>query len=193
MRSAFWKKLTALVLAGVLSLSMAGCGGSADSVSGSAAAQADDGRVYAAAGGTITLPEGLATPEAGSMNTQFADGQLAGAFTLTNYNTTGYFSTSGTLTLTIQGTLETGGVETQYTDAFVSLWKQGDGDTTYQGSVYFTADGTPYTYTWSGLEAGAQYRITVAYNDVTWYDLTGTFVLTGVTAEGETDLATNEG
>lgn len=191
MRSTFAKRTAALLLALAAALSLAACGGTSD---GDSAAQSEDsGRLYAEAGGTIALPEGLTAPEnSGSMNTQYADGQLAGAFTLTNYNTTGYFSTNGTLTLTIEGTLETGGVETQYTDAFVSLWRQGDGTTTYEGSVFFTADGTPHTYTWSGLEPGAQYRLAVAYNDVTWYDLSGTFVLTGVTAEGDADLATDD-
>ena len=57
----------------------------------------------------------------------------------------------------------------------------------------FKADGTTQTYTWSGLPAGSQYKMTITYNDVPRYKLSGTFALTGVTAEGEADLETDEG
>ena len=199
MKSTIAKRILSLFLVLVLALGLAGCG-LVDSVVGlfkGSSGEDEDAvtdAVYATAGGSIQLPEGLAAPEqSGAMNTQFTEGQLAGAFNLTNYNSTAYFSTTGTLTLSIQGTLETGGVDTKWTDAFVSLWQQGNGNTTFIGAVHFKADGTTQTYTWYGLPAGSQYKMTITYNDVPRYKLSGTFALTGVTAEGEADLETDEG
>src|SRR5699024_1695379 len=109
---------------------------------------------------------------------------LYGAFTLTNYNTTGYFTQNGSVTVTVQASLWTDGVDTQWTDAYFDLWKQGDGETQYVSTVHFVADDTAQSYTFSGLEAGASYRLSFGYSDVPRYKLSGKFSVTGITGEG---------
>ena len=85
--------------------------------------------LQAEAGGSITLPEGLSMPEENSaFVTQLSGDTLAGAFknATSNYKTTGYFTTNGSITVTVSGELFTDGVDTQWKDATFSLWKQGD-------------------------------------------------------------------
>ena len=83
--------------------------------------------LQAEAGGSITLPEGLSMPEENNaFVTQLSGDTLAGAFknATSNYKTTGYFTTNGSITVTVSGELFTDGVDTQWKDATFSLWKQ---------------------------------------------------------------------
>lgn len=187
MTSSRSRRLLALLLALALCLSFAACSGSSE--------EDEEGDssdyTYATQGGAVSLAEGVTAPEQNNtMTTVYDNGQLSGAFTLINSKSTTYFKQSGSVTVTVQATLNT---ETKWTDAFISLWKQGSEATEFVGTVHFTADGSAYTYTWSGLDPAAEYRVAIAYNDVPRYKLSGVFTVTGLTAEGESDLETNEG
>jgi hypothetical protein len=183
------KRMIALFLALMLCLAFTACSSEDSSLTDDSVDESD--MVYATAGGSVTLPEGFALPENNnSMKTELVENTLVGAFNYTNYRTTGYFTTNGEMTVTVQATLETGGINTKWTDATFSLWKQGAGTTVYQGTVHFTADGSPYSYTFTGLEPGALYRIAFTYSDVPKYKLTGTFNITGVTGETTEELTT---
>lgn len=187
MRSSKIKRLPALLLALALCLSFAGCSGSNNDDE----EETSSDYTYATQGGTVTLAEGVTAPEENNkMVSVYDNGQLSGAFTLINSKSTDYFLQGGSITVTVQATLNT---ETKWTDAFMSLWKQGSESTEFIGTVHFTADGSPYTYTWSGLDPSAEYRVAFAYNDVPRYKLSGVYTITGLTAQGESDLATNEG
>lgn len=183
-----WKitRLTALFLALALCLSFAGC----SSAGSEEEEDTSSDYTYATQGGTVSLAEGVAAPETNNTMVSVYDaGQLSGAFTLINSKSTDYFLQGGSITVTVQATLNT---ETKWTDAFMSLWKQGSESTEFIGTVHFTADGSPYTYTWSGLDPAAEYRVAFAYNDVPRYKLSGVYTITGLTAQGESDLTTDE-
>lgn len=183
------KRMTALLMALVLSFSLSACSASKDTAQEDSVAVTNT--VSAKAGGTVTLPDGFAAPQtSNSIATQLTGSTLAGAFTLTNYRTTGYFTTNGSITVTVKATLETGGVKTKWTDATFAIWKQGSGTTQYLKTIHFTADGTPYSYTLSGLDAGAKYRVTFAYSDVPKYKLSGTFNIAEVTSQTGEEVAT---
>ncbi len=181
MKHSVLKRLLALALAAALCLSLVACGSSSDGEEEDEVVEKN----MAQAGGSVTLPEGFAVPEeAGRIATQISGDAMYGAFNLTNYNTTGYFVQNGSITVTVQASLWTDGVDTQWTDAYFDLWKQGDGQTQYVSTVHFVADDTPQSYTFSDLEPGASYRLTFAYSDVYRYKLSGKFVVTGITGEG---------
>ena len=152
--------------------------------------------LQAEAGGSITLPEGLSMPEENNaFVTQLSGDTLAGAFknATSNYKTTGYFTTNGSITVTVSGELFTDGVDTQWKDATFSLWKQGDETTQYASTVHWTADGTTQTYTFTGLEPGVLYRVAFTYSDVYQYKLSATFNITGIVSETDSeDLDLNE-
>ena len=79
----------------------------------------EDDQIKAETGGSVSLPEGFTVPEeAGRIATQASGDTLYGAFTPTNYNTTGYFVQNGSVTVTVQASLWTDGVDTQWTDAY---------------------------------------------------------------------------
>ena len=172
MKHSVLNRLLALGLALALCLSLAACSSSSDTEE-----EEVTNTVQAQAGGSVTLPEGFTVPEeAGRIATQASGDTLYGAFTLTNYNTTGYFTQNGSVTVTVQASL--------WTDAYFDLWKQGDGETQYVSTVHFVADDTAQSYTFSGLEAGASYRLSFGYSDVPRYKLSGKFSVTGITGEG---------
>lgn len=179
------KRAVCAVLAAAMALSFTACGGS----EGGEEAEAE--YTYAEQGGSISLPEGLAAPEEnGSTNTLLEAGQLSGCFTAVNYTATSYFTHSGSVTVTVSG--ESSQEGTQWTDAFISLWKQGENSTQYIESVHFTLDGSPYTCTFNGLDTAAQYRVTFTYNDVPRYKMTGEYAITGVVAEQAEEDASGE-
>ena len=113
MKHSVLNRLLALGLALSLCLSLAACSSSSDTEE-----EEVTNTVQAQAGGSVTLPEGFTVPEeAGRIATQASGDTLYGAFTLTNYNTTGYFTQNGSVTVTVQASLWTDGVDTQWTDA----------------------------------------------------------------------------
>lgn len=180
MKHSVFKRMLALALAAAVCLSLAACSSS----TGDEEEEVVE-KTMAQAGGSVTLPEGFTVPEeAGRIATQVSGDTLYGAFTLTNYNTTSYFVQNGSITVTVQASLWTDGVDTQWTDAYFDLWKQGEGQTQYVSTVHFVADDTAQNYTFSGLEAGASYRLSFGYSDVPRYKLSGKFSVTGITGEG---------
>lgn len=183
----FAKKLAAVAMAAVMVLSMAACSGE-----DSAAEEEPIDKKMAAQGGSITLPEGLAMPDTdATMLTDFSGGQMSGVFKTINSQQTKYFKQNGSVTITISG--ESSQEGTKYTDAYINLWKKGEGTTTYIETIHFTLDGTPYTYTFENLDPAAEYRIGITYNDVPRYKMTGSFVITGITAENNEDDAAASG
>ena len=189
--------LLAAVCAAALCLSLTACGGEATATTEEEdASVAEEDMIYAEAGGSITLPEGVAMPEENNAFVSQLNGDtLAGAFknATSNYKTTGYFTTGGSITVTVSGELFTDGIDTQWKDATFSLWKQGENTTQYVSTVHWTADGTTQTYTFTGLEPGVPYRVAFTYSDVYQYKLSATFNITGIVAETESeDLELNE-
>ena len=177
------------ILAVLMAMSALICCLSMTACSGEAAVEEEDTSIaqeditQASAGGSITLPEGMAMPEENNaFVTQLTGDTLAGAFknASSNYKTTGYFTTNGSITVTVSGELYTDGVDTQWTDATFSLWKQGDETTQYISTVHWVADGTTQTYTFEGLEPGVPYRVAFTYSDVPQYKLSATFNITGI-------------
>lgn len=180
------KKLAAVLMVAVMALSMAACSG--EDV---AADEETIDKKMAAQGGSITLPEGLAMPEDdATMVTDFSGGQMSGVFKTINSQQTKYFKHNGSVTITISG--ESSQEGTKYIDAFINLWKKGEDTTTYIETVHFNLDGTPYTYTFENLDPAAEYRIGITYNDVPRYKMTGSFVITGITAENNDDAAASD-
>lgn len=180
------KKLAAVMMAAVMVLSMTACGGE----TADAQEEVIDKKM-AQQGGTITLPETLVMPETdATMQTDFSGGQLSGVFKTINSQQTKYFKQNGSVTIIISG--ESSQEGTKYTDAYINLWKKGDKTTTYIETIHFTLDGTPYTYTFENLDPASEYRIGITYNDVPRYKMTGSFVITGVTAENNDDEAASD-
>ena len=183
MHSIFTKRLLVAALAAVLCFSLTGCG--------KEAAQADEGvqddeKTFCAAGGEIIWPEGLLVPgEKNTMVKDLVDGTLAGAFSLTNYRSTGYYYTSGdSLTITVKAELDT---VTKYTDACFSLWERGDNYSEYLGVIYFKCDGTAQSYTWSGLKPNTEYKVNFTYTTIPTYLMSGTFNVDGFSSEAAED------
>lgn len=182
------KTIISLALALVLGLSMAACqdkDASSTSVQGG-----NEDSIEAVNEGNVSLPSELAAPEtAGTMATFITEGTMYGSFLLINYRTTDYFTTGGTLTLTINASLFSLKddvyipQETKYQEASVALWKKGEADASFVQTAYFKADGTAYTASFEGLDTTAQYRIGITYSDVARYRMTGSFSLAGLTSE----------
>ena len=83
-----------------------------------------------------------------------------------------YFTAAGdTITVTANATTESERNKTYR----VALWKKVDGGAEYvgngdhSGTMEFTADGTNYTAQFSGLEPGAEYKVTLAYDGRKYY------------------------
>ncbi|MCQ5090469.1 hypothetical protein, partial [Ruthenibacterium lactatiformans] len=68
------------------------------------------------------------------------------------------------------------------------LWKLADGRAESLQTVYLTCDGTVQSYTFTGLAAGARYRVVFSYTESGARRMSGAFNVEGVTAEIEEDL-----
>ncbi len=137
-----------------------------------------DARNWAQAGGSISWPEGFDTTE--RLTTLEQDGTLYVSFNGVQSRTSGYFSPAGdTITITGQATTESQNRKTWR----VTLWKETTGAREYVpgGTLYLTADGSCYTGTFSGLEAGTRYKIGIAYDGGSYY-LSGGVTLSGLQA-----------
>ena len=75
--------------------------------------------------------------------------------------------------------------QTSRKDAKFALWKLADGRAEYLETVYFTCDGTVQSYTFTGLAAGARYRVVFSYTESGARRMSGAFNVEGVTAEIE--------
>lgn len=112
---------------------------------------------------------------------------MAGNLSLVTYRTTGYFVATDSVTVTVNTALTDAAgesVKTAKTDAEMALWKQGETSAEYITTVHFLADGTNQTYTFSGLESGAQYRVGFTYTTSPKFRMSGNFNFTGITAQG---------
>lgn len=187
------KQLLAVFLSFIVCLSFSACSFMEDTTTEDESEVAVE-TTDATQGGSVILPEGFMMPEeSNTIVSQLTESNmLIGAFNKTNYRTTTYFSTDGSITVNVKATLETGGIDTKWTDCSFSLWEQGEGTTQYMGSVHFLPDNTSYTYTFSGLNPATQYRVGFSYTDVPKYKLSGTFNISGVTAETEEEMTTAE-
>ena len=155
------KRLLALALVAMLALSLfTACGGSDDEEP-----ELDEGN-RAVAGGSIDWPEGLDTTQ--RFATQIAGDTLYAVFNGIQTRTTNYFVPAGdTITLTGYSTTES----EKRKEYRVTLWKESYTGREYvtDGTMYFTADGSCYTGTFTGLVAGERYKVGLAYDGVSFY------------------------
>lgn len=176
-------RLLALLLALALCAGLlAGCGGSGD---------ADEDvadQIRAAQGGSITLPEGFSA--SGHLSSQIAGDTLYVCFSGIQYRNTGYFAPAGgSITVTAFATTD----NELNRDFKLSLWKQVDGGAAYVNgaTVYYTADGSCYTYTYEGLDPASKYRFTISYDSPSYY-ITGQFSVAGLATAEQSDEELDE-
>ena len=186
-------KYAPLFAAMLLCVALAGCDGAlhesgegrfsqSETQDGTRAAPRADA-VRAAAGGDIALPATLAAPQTDStINTLLDAGVLSGAFTTVNSCRTRDLCTAGEITVRVRAELD---AQTSRKDAKFALWKLADGRAEYLETVYFTCDGTVQSYTFTGLAAGARYRVVFSYTESGARRMSGAFNVEGVTAEIE--------
>ena len=186
-------KYAPLFAAMLLCVALAGCDGAlhesgegrfsqSETQDGTRAAPRADA-VRAAAGGDIALPATLAAPQTDStINTLLDAGVLSGAFTTVNSCRTRDLCTAGEITVRVRAELD---AQTSRKDAKFALWKLADGRAEYLETVYFTCDGTVQSYTFTGLAAGARYRVVFSYTESGARRMSGAFNVAGVTAEIE--------
>ena len=190
-------KYAPLFAAMLLCVALAGCGGAphesgegrfsqSETQDGTRAAPRADA-VRAAAGGDIALPATLAAPQTDStINTLLDAGVLSGAFTTVNSCRTRTVISPAVqrseITVRVRAELD---AQTSRKDAKFALWKLADGRAEYLETVYFTCDGTVQSYTFTGLAAGARYRVVFSYTESGARRMSGAFNVEGVTAEIE--------
>ena len=163
-------RFLALALALALALSLLpGCGSEEEP---EAATQNE-----AQLGGSITWPEeGLDT--SATLASTIVGDTLYMVFNGVQARTSGYFTPAGdTITVTSSATTTS---ETRFAYR-VTLWKETYGGREYVdgGTMYFTADGECRTGTFTGLEAGARYKIGLAYDGGSHY-MSGGLTIAGL-------------
>ena len=131
--------------------------------------------------GRLRAPMPCARPRA-AINTLLDAGVLSGAFTTVNSCRTRDLCTAGEITVRVRAELD---AQTSRKDAKFALWKLADGRAEYLETVYFTCDGTVQSYTFTGLAAGARYRVVFSYTESGARRMSGAFNVEGVTAEIE--------
>ena len=169
-------------------------------------------RVMAEAGGDVTFPEGMDPTESrlvtrvegdtlyvafNSINinrtgntdvTRVEGDTLYVAFNSININRTGntdyFIAGSDSVTITAYATTES--PNENYQSFKVALWELNDDQvkTSYviDSTVYYTADGTCYSYTVTGLTPGKQYKVTISYDSASYY-VTGGCKVVGLGSE----------
>lgn len=148
-------------------------------------------KVMATSGGEVTFPEGFDSTS-GKLVTQAAGDTLYVAFNgIANRSTEYFVAASDSLTVTGYATTES--TSENYQTFKVAVWQLSDDKATtsyVQGStVYYTTDGTCYTYTITGLTPGKQYKINISYDSSIYY-VTGGLKIQGL---GSEELTTIEG
>lgn len=167
-------RLAALLLTLTLALGLfTACGGQQEDDEGEV-----DTRNIATAGGSISWPEGFA------LNERFSAGESGGTLYISvngiQNRASGYFNIAGS-SLTVVGQATT---ESENRKEFrVTLWKETTGAREYVDTLYLKADGSCYTGSFTGLDAGARYKVGLAYDGGSYY-LSG-----GVTVSGLVDEA----
>lgn len=148
-------------------------------------------KVMATSGGEVTFPEGFDSTS-GKLVTQAAGDTLYVAFNgIANRSTEYFVAASDSLTVTGYATTES--TSENYQVFKVAVWQLSDDKATtsyVQGStVYYTTDGTCYTYTITGLTPGKQYKVNISYDSSKFY-VTGGLKIQGL---GSEELTTIEG
>lgn len=148
-------------------------------------------KVMATSGGEVTFPEGFDSTS-GKLVTQAAGDTLYVAFNgIANRSTEYFVAASDSLTVTGYATTES--TNENYQTFKVAVWQLSDDKATtsyVQGStVYYTTDGTCYTYTITGLTPGKQYKVNISYDSSIYY-VTGGLKIQGL---GSEELTTIEG
>ena len=148
-------------------------------------------KVMATSGGEVTFPEGFDSTS-GKLVTQAAGDTLYVAFNGIQNRSTEYFVAASD-SLTVTGYATTESTSENYQTFKVAVWQLSDDKATtsyVQGStVYYTTDGTCYTYTITGLTPGKQYKVNISYDSSIYY-VTGGLKIQGL---GSEELTTIEG
>ena len=148
-------------------------------------------KVMATSGGEVTFPEGFDSTS-GKLVTQAAGDTLYVAFNGIQNRSTEYFVAASD-SLTVTGYATTESTSENYQTFKVAVWQLSDDKATtsyVQGStVYYTTDGTCYTYTITGLTPGKQYKVNISYDSSKFY-VTGGLKIQGL---GSEELTTIEG
>ena len=148
-------------------------------------------KVMATSGGEVAFPEGFDSTS-GKLVTQAAGDTLYVAFNGIQNRSTEYFVAASD-SLTVTGYATTESTSENYQVFKVAVWQLSDDKATtsyVQGStVYYTTDGTCYTYTITGLTPGKQYKVNISYDSSKFY-VTGGLKIQGL---GSEELTTIEG
>ena len=164
------KRLVALLLAAVLTLSLTGCKETlktvAQKVTGSSdEVQEEDTTRWADPTGEDLMLEGI-TDASAKYTSAMVNGSLNIVFNGIWSRKTDYFAApGGTLTVTGYGAAEG-------TQKFkVAVWQKVDGGVQYvpDSTYYFKTDGTNYRCVISGLDPAAVYRLTISYDSSRYY------------------------
>lgn len=140
----------------------------------------------APAGGVVTFPEGMDT--SARLNTMASGDTLYVSFKGIQNRNTPYFVAAGDqVTITAYATTDS----TSLLEFKSALWELSDDNTTatyvQNSTVYYTADGSCYTQTVTGLTPGKLYKVTVSYDSSSYY-ITGGMAVQGLSSEELTSL-----
>ena len=148
-------------------------------------------KVMATSGGEVTFPEGFDSTS-GKLVTQAAGDTLYVAFNGIQNRSTEYFVPAGD-SITVTGYATTESTSENYQTFKVAVWQLSDDQATTSyvmgSTVYYTTDGTCYTYTITGLTPGKQYKVNISYDSSIYY-VTGGLKIQGL---GSEELTTIEG
>ena len=148
-------------------------------------------KVMATSGGEVTFPEGFDSTS-GKLVTQAAGDTLYVAFNGIENRSTEYFVPAGD-SITVTGYATTESTSENYQVFKVAVWQLSDDQATTSyvmgSTVYYTTDGTCYTYTITGLTPGKQYKVNISYDSSKFY-VTGGLKIQGL---GSEELTTIEG
>ena len=148
-------------------------------------------KVMATSGGEVAFPEGFDSTS-GKLVTQAAGDTLYVAFNGIQNRSTEYFVPAGD-SITVTGYATTESTSENYQVFKVAVWQLSDDQATTSyvmgSTVYYTTDGTCYTYTITGLTPGKQYKVNISYDSSIYY-VTGGLKIQGL---GSEELTTIEG
>lgn len=158
-------------------------------IDGAASDEDEATEVMATAGGDVTFPEGMDSTS-GKLVTQASGDTLYVAFNGIANRNTEYFVAGGD-SITVTGYATTESTNENYQTFKVAVWALSDDKTTtsyLQGStVYYTTDGSCYTYTITGLTPGKQYKVNISYDSSIYY-VTGGLKIQGLGSEELTTI-----
>lgn len=148
-------------------------------------------KVMATSGGEVAFPEGFDSTS-GKLVTQASGDTLYVAFNGIQNRSTEYFVPAGD-SITVTGYATTESTSENYQVFKVAVWQLSDDQATTSyvmgSTVYYTTDGTCYTYTITGLTPGKQYKVNISYDSSIYY-VTGGLKIQGL---GSEELTTIEG